>query len=96
MNEEIIITITSNWEKLSEEEMNMVTTVLEMKFKRRIHHLIIELPTFNQDEVIVISNVLKGLLLTKEYVPDIEKAYEQLNGTDLPNKISFGQVRDDD
>ncbi|OAB35652.1 hypothetical protein PMSD_12950 [Paenibacillus macquariensis subsp. defensor] len=92
---EMITTIISQCEKLSEDEMKMVTEGLSRGFERRIQNLIPELTTFNQDELVVTSNVISGLILTKENVPDFIEAYEQLKGTDLPNKISFGRMTKD-
>ncbi|XEC96406.1 hypothetical protein AB6A23_07640 [Paenibacillus tarimensis] len=89
---ELIITITSQCEKLSENEMKMVTDGLSRGFERQIQNLIPELTTFNQDELVVISNVISGLILTKENVPDIIEVYERVKGSDLPNKISFGRM----
>jgi len=92
---EIITTIISQCEKLSEDEIKMVTEGLSSGFERSIQNLIPELTTFNQDELLVISKVINGLILTKEYVPDIIEAYEQVKGTDLPNKTSFGRMTED-
>jgi len=90
-----ITTIISQCEKLSDEEIKMVTDALSKGFERQIQNLIPELVTFNQDELVVISNVLTGLILTKENVPDILESYERLKGTDLPNKITFSKFAKD-
>jgi len=92
---EILTTIISQCEELSEDEMKMVTEGLSAGFERPIQNLIPELTTFNQDELLVISKVLSGLILTKKYVPDIVEAYEQVDGTDLPNQIHFGRLTED-
>ncbi|MDF2653334.1 MAG: hypothetical protein K0Q73_9139 [Paenibacillus sp.] len=92
---EMITTITSQCEKLSENEIKLVTDALSKHFERRIQSLILELTTFNQDELVVIRNTINGLILTKENVPDIKAAYERLKSTELPRKISFGRLTED-
>ncbi|MCM3625768.1 hypothetical protein M3194_00140 [Paenibacillus glycanilyticus] len=88
----MINTIINLCEKLTEKEMKMVSDALSKVFERRIQSLIPELQTFTQDELVVTSNVISGLILTKENVPDIIEVYEQSKSTDLPNKISFGRM----
>ena len=90
---EMITAIKSQCEKLSEDEMKMVIDGLSCGFERRIQNLLSELTTFNQDELVVASNVISGLILTKENVPNNIEAYVQVK--DLPNKISFGRMTKD-
>ncbi|OUS76989.1 hypothetical protein B1748_10475 [Paenibacillus sp. MY03] len=89
---ETIARIISQCEKLSEDEMNMVTDGLSRGFDRRIQNLILELTTFSHDELVITSNVISGLILTKENVPDMIEAHEQFKGTALPNTITFGRI----
>lgn len=89
---EIITTIISLCEKLTEEEKISITNAFSRHFGRRIQSLIPELSTFNQDELAVIRKVINGLILTKENVPDILESYERLKDTDLPQKVSFGRM----
>ncbi|PWW00896.1 hypothetical protein DFQ01_11141 [Paenibacillus cellulosilyticus] len=89
---EMIQTITAQCEKLSEDEMKSVADALSSYFEKPIQSLIPELITFNRDELVVINKIVAGVILTKEYVPDIKGAYERLAGTDLPSTISFGRA----
>lgn len=92
---EIITTIISLCEKLTDEEKISITNALSRHFGRRIQSLIPELSTFNQDELAIIRNAINGLILTKENVPDIIESYERLKDTDLPQKVSFGRMTED-
>lgn len=83
---EMITAITAQCEKLSEKEMEMITVALSKGFERRIQNLIPELTTFNSDELVVISNVISGVILTKEYVPDIREVYARTEGLIYPTK----------
>jgi len=89
---EILTTIISLCERRTEEENISITNGLARHFGREIRSLIPELSTFNQDELIVIRDVVNGLILTKEKVPDILESYERLKDTDLPQRVTFGRL----
>ena len=59
--------------------------------KRKLHFNGLSL--LNNDELEIIKSTLSGIILTKENVPDILEAYERVKGTDLPRKISFGNIK---
>ena len=43
----------------------------------------------------LLHNVMQGMKLTREYVPDIIQAYETVDRTTLSNRVSFGLFGND-
>lgn len=86
--------IMSQFEKLTDEEKNSMTTGLSSHFDKPIKITAAGLSSLNQDELGIIGNILNGLIFTKEYVPDLRGVYGRLNVTELPRKISFGLIKD--
>ncbi|KQO17857.1 hypothetical protein [Paenibacillus sp. Leaf72] len=92
MSESIEI-IISQFGKLAEKEQKQIITGLTRHLGEPIQFSKSGLSIYNEDELEIISNTLKGLILTIENVPDILDAYERLEGKDLPRKISFGNLK---
>ncbi len=91
---EIITKIISLCEKLTDEEKIIITNGGSRHWGKEIDNIIPELSTINQDELTIIRDVINGLILTKEKVPDIIETYERVKDTDLPQKVSFGRISD--
>ncbi len=48
--------------------------------------LIPEIKTSNSHSLVAINNVIRGIMLTKEYVPDIREVYARTEGLIYPTK----------
>ncbi|SDX04544.1 hypothetical protein [Paenibacillus sp. CF384] len=89
-----IATIMSLCEQLNEEEKTLITNTLSNHFEKQLQLSVAELSTCNEDELIIIRNVINGVILTKNHVPNIVEAYERLKDTDVPRKISLGRTEE--
>ncbi|WP_308635753.1 hypothetical protein [Paenibacillus silvisoli] len=87
--------IISQYERLTVAEKEQVIAALSKHMDKPIEISISGLHLLNHDEVEIIKNILNGIILTKENVPNLREAYQNLKGTDLPKKISFGHIKND-
>ncbi|RAV12193.1 hypothetical protein [Paenibacillus contaminans] len=94
MSSESIDRIMSQFEKLTDEEQNSMTTGLSSHFDKPIQFSATGLAALHPDELGIIGNILNGLILTKEYVPDIRGVYGRLNVTELSRNIFFGRIEE--
>lgn len=86
--------IISQYESLTDKEKRQMIFVLSSHLGKPIQISISSLSMYSKDEIEMIKNTINGLILTKENIPNICEAYERLKGTDLPQKISFGHIKD--
>lgn len=91
---ESIEIIISQYERLTDKEKQHIISVLSTHLGKPIQISTSGLSMYSKDEIKIISNTLNGLILTKENIPDILDSYVRLKGTDLPQKISFGHLKD--
>ncbi|NOU90210.1 hypothetical protein GC102_31360 [Paenibacillus sp. LMG 31460] len=86
--------IISLYERLTDEEQQQLISVLSRHLGKPLKISTSGLSICSEDEIKIINNTLSGIILTKENVPSILEAHKRLGGTDLPQKISFGYVKD--
>ncbi|QNK57840.1 hypothetical protein [Paenibacillus sp. PAMC21692] len=73
--EETIASIILMCEKLTEEEQQLIADGLSRHFGRTVQSLIPALPTFNSEELNITKFVINGLILSKEYSPDVNNPH---------------------
>ncbi|MED4752019.1 hypothetical protein [Brevibacillus choshinensis] len=76
MRESIEI-IVSDFNTLTDKEKNLLLNGLTQHFGKDIVISSTGLSLCNQDEIETIRNMLGGLILTKEYVPDILRRFKK-------------------
>lgn len=93
MSESVEI-IISQYERLTDKEQQHLISVLSRDLGKPLQISTSALSKYSKDDIKIISDTLNGIILTKEYVPNIHEAYERLKDTDLPREISFGYIED--
>ncbi|NQX69098.1 hypothetical protein HQN90_23485 [Paenibacillus alba] len=91
MKNEIAKKVLTEFERLSDDDKNSLSTALEHYYGKQVRFLIDELSKMDQKDLENIKSTIGGMILTREYAPDILKAYASLKDKDLPSKISFGK-----
>lgn len=91
---EIVSTIISLSEKLSEDEKISVLSRLATHLRKTIQFNASELSSLSHEQLEMIKDTLNGFILTKEYAPNMAEAYERYKNMDLPQRISFGRIVD--
>lgn len=79
-------------EKLTVEEKVMIKTAFSKQYGVSIGLTQEELSVMKLEMLITLGNILRGLLLTKEHVPDIKDAYDTSQSKNLPRKVQFGRL----
>lgn len=92
---ETIKELVSKFERLDKGERDLISYALQRHFGKTFRLSADELLIMNAVQLETIEATMNGMILTKENVPDIRSVYETLNGTQLPNKVSFGRKASD-
>lgn len=86
--------IVSRFESLSPKEQSQLATALSQHFGKTIQFSASGLSALDSEELKIVNDTISGMILTKEYVPDILGQYKQMANMDLPQKIAFGRLKD--
>lgn len=86
--------IIAQYNNLTDKEKHQMVSALSSHFGKPIQISMSALSTYNKEEIEIITNVLNGIIITKQNAPNMRDAYERLKGTEVPRKISFGYVED--
>lgn len=90
----IIRIIIKRLERLTNDERSQAAVVMSRHFGRTLEWTEQDLMTLSKDQLTTISQVLSGMILTKEYVPDVREMHEMLKDKNLPSEIPFGRRED--
>lgn len=92
MNGELAIEVLAEFERLSADDKNLLLTGLKNHYGKPISFSLDELSEMDQKKLETIKSIIGGIHLTREHVPNMLTAYENLKDKDLPSRISFGRL----
>ena len=84
--------ILAQYERMREEDRALLVQALERMLGRPAAFTLDELEQLKSEDLKMMRDVQEGIRLTREYVPDIRRAYEGLKGKELPSTTSFGRI----
>jgi len=86
--------IIAHYNNLTDKEKHQMVSALSSHFGKPIQISMSALSMYSKEEMGIITNTLKGIIITKQNAPNMREAYERMKGTDVPRKISFGYAED--
>ncbi len=92
MNGGLAVEVLAEFERLSDDDKNLLSAGLKNHYGKQISFSLDELSEMDQKKLETIKSLIGGIHLTREHVPDILTAYESLKDKDLPSWISFGRL----
>lgn len=84
--------ITSQSEELTEEEKDSLNKLLTTYFERTVSFTGKGLASFNEEELEIIHDAMKGLILTKASLSDIQSIAANGGDDSYPQEVSFGKI----
>ncbi|OPH58421.1 hypothetical protein BC351_24025 [Paenibacillus ferrarius] len=96
MKNEIAKEVLTEFERLSDDDKNSLSTALEHHYGKQVRFLIDELSKMDQKDLQNIKSIIGGMIITREYAADIQNVHASLKDRDLPSRISFGIIGGND
>ncbi|RNB90241.1 hypothetical protein EDM56_06880 [Brevibacillus fluminis] len=84
--------IIVEFERLSDEDKSHLSVTFMNIYGKQIFFSLDQLCELEYQDLETIKSMIGGIILTREYVPDIQNAYEGLKDNDWPSTISFGYL----
>ncbi|MFD0674574.1 hypothetical protein [Cohnella sp. GCM10027633] len=88
--------IVSRYESLTSGEREQLVTGLSRFLGKTVRISASDMTSYSEDDLRIIGDVLQGIILTKENVPNLSEIYQGLDVENLPNQISFGRKEKDE
>jgi len=84
--------VLAHYERMSEADRALLAHALERIQTRPVTFTVDSLEQLKSEELKAILDVQEGIRLTREHVPDLRRAYEELKGKELSSKVCFGRI----
>lgn len=88
--------ITREISLLTDKHRNSIDNMLEIQFNWQGELTEAGLQDWEEHKLQTLYQVMKGVQMTREYVPDIRQTYASVNHLQLPSKVEFGRIRESD
>lgn len=88
--------ILSRYESLTDREQEQLVSGLSRYLGKTVRISANDMSSYGEDDLRIIGEVLQGIILTKENVPNLSEIYQELDVENLPSQISFGRVEEDE
>lgn len=92
MNGGLATEVLAEFERLSADDKNLLSTGFKNHYGKQISFSLDELSEMDQKKLETIKSIIDGIHLTREHVPNILTVYARLKDKDLPSRISFGRL----
>jgi len=84
--------VLEQYERMSGDDRVMLANGLERIYGRPFAFTVEGLTQMKAEELKTILDIQAGIRLTRDHVPDLRQAYAELEGRELPRRVSFGRI----